>query len=269
MSFIVLLRGGGDIASGVAIRLMRAGINVVITELPRPMAVRRLVAFAEAVYSGEITVEDVHARRVSSPQEVVEVLTEGVIPVLIDPLAESRKILKPAVLVDGRMVKQPPELSLDVAPLVIGLGPGFTARVDCHAVVETNRGHSLGRVIWIGSAEADTGIPEPVRQYNTDRVLRAPVDGRLEACAMIGELLEEGQCVAKVNGKAVISPFKGVLRGLLHPGLDVYAGLKIGDVDPRLEPAYSRLVSDKALAVGGGVLEAILARPDVRSMLCG
>ncbi len=157
---------------------------------------------------------------------------------------------------------------MQAASLVIGLGPGFVAGVDCHAVVETNRGHSLGRVIWKGSAEADTGVPEPVRERGVERVLRSPASGVLEACVAIGEVLEEGQCIARVNGTAVLAPFKGVLRGLLHPGLVVSVGLKIGDVDPRMEPKFSRLVSDKALAVGGGILEAILSRPDLRSSLC-
>ncbi len=269
MSFIVLLRGGGDIASGAAIRLKRAGLQVIITELPRPTAVRRLVAFAEAVYAGEISVEEVTARRVSDPHKALETLAEDIIPVLVDPQAECRFILKPAVLIDGRMTKKPPELGIEAASLVIGLGPGFTAGRDCHAVVETNRGHALGRVIWNGSAEADTGVPEKVRDQGVERVLRAPSNGIIEACVEIGEKLEEGQCVAKIDGKAVLAPFKGILRGLLHPGLAVRQGMKIGDIDPRLDANFSRLVSDKALAVGGGVLEAILTRPDLRSSLCG
>jgi xanthine dehydrogenase accessory factor len=268
MSIIVLLRGGGDIASGAAIRLKRAGLQVIITELAQPMAVRRMVAFAEAVYTGGITVEEIASRRVDSPREALDALAEDTIPVLVDPLAESRKVFRPAVLVDGRMTKQPPDLGMQAASLVIGLGPGFTAGVDCHAVVETNRGHALGRVIWKGSAEVDTGVPETVRARGVERVLRSPADGVLEGCVAIGAVLEEGQCIAIVNGRPVLAPFKGVLRGLLHPGLEVRAGVKIGDVDPRMETRFSRLVSDKALAVGGGVLEAILTRPDLRSSLC-
>jgi xanthine dehydrogenase accessory factor len=269
MSLIVLIRGGGDIASGAAIRLKRAGFQVIITELPRPMAVRRLVAFAEAIYSEKITVEEMTARKVSSPEVALEAAEGEFIPVLVDPHADSRGILEPAVLVDGRMTKQPPDLGIQSASMVIGLGPGFIAGLDCHAVVETNRGHRLGRVIWKGSAEADTGVPEAVLNHRLNRVLRSPADGLLEACVEIGDILEEGQCIAKVSGETVLAPFKGVLRGLLHPGLEVCQGMKIGDVDPRLDASFCKLVSDKALAVGGGVLEAILARPDLRSRLCG
>ena len=269
MPFIVLVRGGGDIASGVALRLNRAGLNVVITELPHPMVVRRQVAFAEAVFAGEVIVEGVLARKVNSPQAALEALSKGIIPVLVDPRAQSRSVLKPAVLVDGRMTKQPPDLDMSAASLVIGLGPGFTAGVDCHAVVETNRGHLLGRVIWEGSPQADTGTPEVVFGHGAERVLRSPADGILEACAKIGELLHEGQCVARVNDQPVLAPFTGILRGLLASGSEVCQGLKIGDVDPRLDPSFNRLVSDKALAVGGAVLEAILSRADLRSHLYG
>lgn len=267
MSLIVLLRGGGDVASGVALRLMRAGLQVVITELAHPMAVRRLVAFGEAVYAVEVTVEGLTARLAKDPRQACEYLTKGIIPVLIDPSAACRKVFNPSVLVDGRMTKQPPDLGMDSAPLVIGLGPGFRAGLDCHAVVETNRGHSLGRVIWSGSAEADTGLPEPVQDLRAERVLRAPASGILDGCANIGDILEKDQCIASVNGITVQAPFKGVLRGLLHPGLQVRQGVKIGDLDPRLDPDFCRMVSDKALAVGGGVLEAILSRPDLRERL--
>jgi xanthine dehydrogenase accessory factor len=269
MPFIVLVRGGGDIASGVALRLNRAGLNLVITELPHPMVVRRLVTFAEAVYAGEVIVEGARARKVNSPQAALDTLAEGIIPVLVDPQAQSRFVLKPAVLVDGRMTKQPPDLDMSAASLVIGLGPGFTAGVDCHAAVETNRGHLMGRVIWEGSPQADTGIPEVVLGHGAERVLRSPADGILEICVNIGEILYEGQCVAMVNGEPVLAPLTGVLRGLLHSGTEVRQGVKIGDVDPRLDPSFSRLVSDKALAVGGAVLEAILSRADLRPNIYG
>lgn len=267
MSLIVLLRGGGDLASGIALRLRHAGLQVAITELAHPMVVRRLAAYAEAVYAGEVTVEGITARMAKNPEEACSYLEKGIIPVLIDPSADCRNIINPAVLVDGRMTKQPPDLSLDAAPLVIGLGPGFRAGQDCHAVVETNRGHSMGRVIWSGAAEADTGLPELVHDKRGERVLRAPASGLLDGCANLGDILEKGQCIASVNGIAVKAPFKGVLRGLLHPGLQVSQGVKIGDLDPRLDPAYCRMVSDKALAVGGGVLEAILSRPELRARL--
>jgi xanthine dehydrogenase accessory factor len=264
---IVLLRGGGDLASGVALRLSRAGLLPIITEIPQPLAVRRLVSFAEAIYQGEINVEGIRARRASDPEEAFQIRAQGCIPVLVDPGAESRHVFCPKVFVDGRMTKLPPDLGLDTAPLVIGLGPGFSAGENCHAVVETNRGHSLGRAIWQGPAEADTGLPEAVGERWAERVLRAPAGGVLEARIEIGAIVEPGEEIARVGGLPVLAPFRGALRGLLHPGILVKAGLKIGDLDPRSDPRLCRLVSDKSLAIGGGVLEAILSRADLRPHL--
>ena len=267
---IVLIRGGGDLASGVAVRLYRAGLRVIITELPEPLAVRRLVSFAEAVYAGEMEVEGVTARRVADPTETYHInqaLARGEIPVIVDPQLKSVCELQPGVIVDARMKKRHAELPPDPIGLLIGLGPGFIPGENCHAVIETNRGHMLGRVIWQGSAEADTGVPENVGEHRTKRVLRAPVAGRLLVYVEIGDHLEPGQQVAEVAGKTVVAPFRGVLRGILHSGLLVKAGLKIGDVDPRDDPRYCTMISDKSLAIGGGVLEAILSRPELRSQL--
>jgi xanthine dehydrogenase accessory factor len=273
---IVLIRGGGDLASGVALRLYRAGLRVVITEMPQPLAVRRLVSFAEAVYSGETNVEGVAGRRVSDPTDtlsVLQVLAKGKIPVLVDPQGEAIQALHPHVVVDGRMTKRRAELIPIAIKLIIGLGPGFIAGENCHAVVETNRGHMLGRVIWQGAPEPNTGLPEAVGDRRFERVLRAAAAGVLKPIVEIGDHLEPGQLIAEVvpedGGEAqpVLAPFKGVLRGLLHPGLPVQPGLKIGDVDPRDDPSFCSLVSDKSLAVGGGVLEAILSRPELRPQL--
>lgn len=276
MSALVFLRGGGDLASGVALRLHRAGLRLLVTELPQPLAVRRLVSFSEAVYRGEIEVEGVLGRRVDELDQALACLDEGVIPVRVDPPCQSlqeygRRFAPPhraiKILVDGRMTKRPPELGLEAADLVIGLGPGFSAGQNCHAVIETNRGHNLGRVIWDGAAEADTGVPERVLQHDYDRVLRAPAGGVLEVQAEIGEQITAGQVVAQVAGQPVRAAFDGVLRGILHPGLEVRPGMKIGDIDPRGDPGHCRSVSDKALAVGGGVLEAILSVPELRPHL--
>jgi len=267
---IVILRGGGDLASGVALRLYRAGLQVVITELPQPLAVRRMVSFAEAIYAGEAKVEEVSGRRVNDPTDILrilQVISKGFIPVLIDPAAVSIPTLHPHIVIDARMLKRTADLIPIPVKLIIGLGPGFTVGQNCHAFVETRRGHTLGRVFWQGSAEEDTGIPDPVEGKGIERVLRAPVDGILEPRAAIGDHLEEGQPVAEVNGAAVLSPFRGVLRGLLYEGIPVRAGMKIGDVDPRDDPHYARMVSDKALAIGGGVLEAILSRAELRPQL--
>jgi xanthine dehydrogenase accessory factor len=273
MAGIVLIRGGGDLASGVALRLHKAGLQVVITELPQPLVVRRLAAFAEAVFQDQTRVEGVVGRRATSPQDARLILAKGEIPVLVDPDAQARRVLKPSVLIDGRMTKLPPDVGIDAAPFVIGLGPGFVASENCHAVIETQRGHFMGRVFWQGSAQPDTGIPENLGGSLTyglpERILRAPVDGILQAYAAIGDHLEPGQLAAEVSGAPVFAPFRGVLRGLLRPGFAVWRGLKIGDVDPRDDPSYCTLASDKSLAVAGGVLEAILAQPAIRRELWG
>lgn len=270
MSFFVLIRGGGDIASGVALRLYRAGIKVLISELAQPLAVRRLVSFAEAVYNGETQVEGITARRITDPSDTLKILrvfSQGQLPVLIDPEATCVASLHPAVVVDGRMSKRPSDTNRYAVSLVIGLGPGFVAGENCHVVVETNRGIAMGRVIWQGAPEADTGIPEAVQERREERVLRAPQDGLLETHVEIGDRLLKDQLIARVGGQEVLAPFQGILRGLLHPGMQVSKGLKIGDIDPRLEPRLCCLASDKSLAVGGGVLEAILSRPNFRSIL--
>jgi xanthine dehydrogenase accessory factor len=264
---LVLVRGGGDLASGVAARLHRAGFSVVVLELPRPLAVRRLVSFAEAVYTGEVRVEEIQGLRVGGASEVAEALRAGAVPVLVDPEALCRKSLHPQIVVDGRMRKVPPEGGLEEPELVIGLGPGFTAGVDCHAVVETKRGHHLGRVIWQGTADRDTRVPEPTEGRAEERVLRAPVPGEMHGLKPIAAIVREGEAVAEVDGKAVRARFDGVLRGLLHDGLRVEKGMKLGDVDPRLDPSLCTLISDKALAVGGGVLEAVLSRREIRRLL--
>jgi len=269
---LILIRGGGDLATGVALRLQRAGLNLLITEHPQPLAVRRLVSFAEAVYRGHFTVEEFNARLVNSLDEVSCVMDQNEIPIFVDPLCQEvlaphSKIPKPLALIDARMTKQPPDLSIDVAPLVIGLGPGFTAGADCHAVIETNRGHFLGRVIWDGSPQADTGVPSQVARHREDRVLRAPIDGLFQTQVEIGHHIKQGQVIAEVNGHKVIADIDGILRGLLHDGLHVQKGLKVGDIDPRNDPRYVTMVSEKSLAIGGGVLEALLKNSELRKRL--
>lgn len=267
----IVIRGGGDLASGVALRLHHAGLRLLITELPEPLVVRRLVAFAQAVFEGQTEVEGIVARRVDDLAQATQVAVQGYIPVLVDPKGHALEALQRQksllALVDARMTKQPPDTDLNAAPLVIGLGPGFIAGVNCHAVVETQRGHHLGRVSWQGGPEQDTGVPESVGGSGEERVLRAPAEGKLLAHASIGDHLEIGQLVAEVSGQPVVSRLPGVLRGLLYPGLRVWPGLKIGDVDPRDDPRYCTLVSDKSLSIGGGVLEALLTRPELRSRL--
>lgn len=264
---IALVRGGGDLASGVALRLQRAGCRVAITELPQPLVVRRYVSFAEAVFRGRFTVEGVVAQRAADAEEARAVMARGEIAVLIDPDAACRHALQPTTIVDARMLKRAPDLGCDAAPLVIGLGPGFVAGENCHAVVETMRGHTLGRVFWSGAAEPDSGVPESVAERRSERVLRAPADGVLRNRVDIGAHLAAGELIATVGEAEVRAPFKGVLRGLLHDGLPVTRRLKIGDLDPRDDERYCTLVSDKSLAVGGAVLEALLSKAEIRRLL--
>jgi xanthine dehydrogenase accessory factor len=267
MAKLVMVRGGGDLASGAILRLARAGISVIVTELKEPLAVRRSVSFSRAVYDREVMVEEVPVKLVGSPGEARNLVARKIIPVLIDPKAESRQELHPVVIVDGRMTKQIPDLPADCAQLFIGLGPGFVAGENCHAVVETRRGPTLGRVIWSGAAEKDTGLPDTVYNFQAERVLRAPADGHLETFFKIGEHIDAGGVIAQVDGIPLRAPFSGVLRGLLRPGAVVWLGMKIGDMDPRDIPELVDFVSDKALAVGGGVLEAVLTKPEIRSQL--
>lgn len=270
MATLVLVRGAGDLASGVILRLVRAGLQVVATELPKPLAVRRRVSFSEAVYAGETAVEGVPAKRVNDPTDtlrVLMVLSKGAVPVLVDPEGESIAALHPTILVDARMLKQPVPLVGSVIPLIIGLGPGFTPGGNCHAAVETSRGHMLGRVYWQEAPQPDTGIPEAITGESAGRVLRAPVEGVLKTHAEICDHVEAGQLVAEVGGEAITAPFTGRVRGLSPDGSQVSAGLKVGDIDPRDDPQFCTLVSDKSLAVGGGVLEAILSRADLRPHL--
>lgn len=264
---LALVRGGGDLASGAVARLYRAGFGVVVLELARPMAVRRLVSFAQAVYAGEAWVEEIRGARIEKAEHAAQCIRGGSVPVLIDPEAQSIAALRPAILIDGRMRKAPPETSLDGSLLMIGLGPGFTAGSDCHAVVETKRGPHLGRVLWIGSAAADTRLPEPSGGFSEERVLRAPGPGVMHGLVPLGSRVRAGEPVAEVGGSMIRARFDGLVRGLLHDGLEVEGGVKLGDLDPRDDPSICALISDKALAVGGGVLEAALSRSEIRRSL--
>ena len=264
---LIIVRGGGDLASGAIYRLHRAGFPVMVTELETPLFVRRTVSFGEAVYSGSITIEGVTARRAADIDEARRLLAASKIPVIVDPDGECIPHLQPAVVVDARMAKVNLGTRMDDAPLVIALGPGFTAGIDCHAVVETNRGHNLGRVIYDGPTEPDTGTPGKIEGHTHTRVLRSPASGHVRPYATIGDTIEAGQLIAEVAGQAVSAPFSGVLRGLIHERVRVEPGMKIGDLDPRARRESCFTISDKSLAVGGGVLEAALAASQVRPYL--
>ncbi|WP_300690410.1 selenium-dependent molybdenum cofactor biosynthesis protein YqeB [uncultured Oscillibacter sp.] len=256
---LVVIRGAGDIATGVALRLWRAGIQVAMTDLEKPTAIRRTVAFSQAIVHGETVVEGVAARRAESPDQALELLKSGVIPVLADPEGACVPVLKPAAVVDAILAKKNLGTNITDAPVVVGVGPGFTAGTDCHAVVETMRGHTLGRALYEGSALPNTGIPGLIGGFAGERVLRAPADGVFHQLLDIGAQVKLGDIAGEVGGVPMICTLDGVLRGILPEGTPVHKGMKSGDVDPRCKIEHCYCASDKALAVGGGVLEAVLS----------
>lgn len=245
-------------ASAVAHRLARCQLKVCMTETEWPMAVRRGVAFCEAVFEGRKTVEGVTAVRVDAAEEIYQAWGRGEIALIVDPQAKIKEALKPFVIVDAILAKRNTGTARGDAPVVIGLGPGFIASVDVHAVIETNRGHDLGRVILEGEAERNTGVPGNIGGFTEERVFRAPRAGVFVALKEIGGSVAAGEPVGSVEGQPVASDIGGVLRGLIRDGTRVEKGLKMGDVDPRAARHMCFTISDKARAIAGGVLEAIL-----------
>lgn len=256
---LVVIRGAGDIATGVALRLWRAHIQVVMTDLDHPTAIRRTVCFSQAIPNGEAVVEDVAAKQAESPAQALALLEQGAIPVLADPQGSCIPILRPDGVVDAILAKRNLGTRITDAQVVVGVGPGFTAGEDCHAVVETMRGHYLGRVFYKGSAQPNTGIPGLIGGFAGERVLRAPADGLFHPLREIGAQVREGDVAATVDGQPMVCTLTGVLRGILPEGTPVFKGMKAGDIDPRCRLEHCYCASDKALAVGGGVLEALLA----------
>ena len=267
MQSLILIRGGGDLASGVALRLHRAGLSLLITEREQPLMVRRRVSFAEAVYAGRITIEGVTGEKVSDWPAAQVALDAGRIPVLVDPDLSILDEIAPLAIIDARMLKENVPSLMEAAQMLIGLGPGFEVGLNCHAIIETKRGHHLGRVLWGGAAAPNTGLPGTIASHQLDRVLRAPADGQLEDHAELGRSLQEGDLIATVGDQPLTAPFEGVLRGLIHPSVPLKQGMKIGDLDPRNDPSFVDQVSDKALAIGGGVLEALLTDAALREAL--
>lgn len=255
---LVLIRGAGDLASGIALRLHHAKFDIVMTDLPQPTAIRRTVCFSQAILFGKMKVEDTTAAFAERVEQVPQILQRGEIAVLADPEANCIEALKPNALVDAILAKRNLGTKRSAAPCVIGVGPGFTAGVDCHACVETMRGHTLGRVITEGSPIPNTNIPGLIGGFAGERVLRAPADGIFRQTKEIGDMVQQGEVAGYVGNTPMLCQISGILRGLLADGTPVFLGMKAGDVDPRGEASYCTLVSDKALAIGGGVLEAIL-----------
>ena len=255
---LVLIRGAGDLASGIALRLHHAHLSVVMTDLPQPTAIRRTVCFSQAIVYGSMTVEDVTARFCAAPENAAVILAAGEIPVLADPEAKCRTALRPDIVVDAILAKKNLGTRITDAPVVVAVGPGFTAGADCHAAVETMRGHTLGRVLYEGSPLPNTGVPGVIAGYAAERVLRAPAAGVFEPKLEIGAQVKKGDVAAVVDGKPMLCSIDGCLRGLMQEGAVVFEGMKCGDIDPRGIPDNCTTASDKAIAVGGGVLEAIL-----------
>ena len=255
---IIWVRGAGDIATGIAFRLHKSGFAVVMSDLPQPTSIRRTICFSEAIIKGETTVEDITARFAANAADAREILARVEIAVLADPTGEAARQLEPVAVIDAILAKKNLGTKINDAEIVIGIGPGFTAGVDCHAVVETARGHTLGRVYYSGAALPDTGIPGNIAGFTLERLLRAPKGGVFRGVKKIGDVVEAGEICAYVDDAPIVSRIRGVLRGLLPDGLTVFEGMKSGDVDPRCEISHCFTVSDKALAIGGGALEAVL-----------
>lgn len=255
---IVWVRGAGDIATGAAFRLYKSGFQVVMSDLPIPTSIRRTICFSEAIINGSTIVEDITAVFAKDAEDAKRLLGEGTIAVLADAEGTEARKLRPGAIVDAILAKRNLGTRITDADVVVGVGPGFTAGEDCHAVVETMRGHTLGRVYYEGSAMADTRVPGNIGGFTLERILRAPCAGTFKGVKKIGDLVIKGETCAYVDDQPVVSGLSGVLRGLLPDGLAVYKGMKSGDVDPRCEVSHCYTVSDKALAVGGGVLEAVL-----------
>jgi len=260
------VKGAGDLATGAALSLCRAGFRVLMTELAEPIAIRLSVSFAQAIYAGSHVVEGIGAERCARDGWEA-VLAAGAVAVVVDPEARVLNECSPVVVVDAVMAKRNTGTARREGSVVIGLGPGFSAGDDVDAVVETMRGHELGRVVRKGSARQNTGIPGEVGGRTADRVLRAPADGRVIHERRIGDVVEEGAVVARVGGAAVRAAFDGCVRGLIHEGIEVTRGMKIGDVDPRADARFVDIVSDKARAVGRAVLEAALEIGRERGLL--
>lgn len=255
---LIYIKGAGDLATGVARRLHSCGFQIVMTETAQPTTVRCTVAFSRAVYQESCEVEGVTARLAADADEARAITARGDIAVMIDPAARFLEHLRPDAVIDAILAKRNTGTRISDAPAVVALGPGFEAGVDCHAVVETKRGHTLGSVIYQGRAIANTGVPGDIGGFTSERILRASGDGIFKPMTEIGRLVKEGDIVAYVGEQPVRARIGGIVRGLLPDGTPVHTGMKSGDVDPRGIVEYCYIISDKARAIAGGALEAVL-----------
>ncbi len=258
---VIAIKGAGEMATGLACRLFNANIrHIFMLDINAPMAVRRQVSFCEAIYDGSITVEGVTAKKVADKYSIPFSWQNNEIPVLVDPLWSSINAIQPHIVIDAIIAKKNLGTKIIEAPLVIGLGPGFIAGNDVDLVIETNRGHNLGRVISKGSAEANTGIPGSIGGFSKERVLRAPCGGLFISNLSIGDSVAKNDTIGLVDDTPVTAQIDGMIRGLIRNQTKVKPGLKIGDIDPRNEKKYCPTISEKARSIGGSVLEAILSK---------
>lgn len=265
MNNLIIVRGGGDLATGTIYKLKKSGFQVLILEVAMPSAIRRNVAFCEAVYQGVQTVEDMTCYLAESPEQAQQLLAEGKLAVLVDPAGEAIRKLKPLAVVDGILAKKNLGTHRDLAPITVALGPGFTAGEDVDAVIETKRGHHLGRVLWEGTAAPNTGIPGIIGGFGKERVIHCPAAGILRNVKKITDTVSKGEIIAVVEtGDGTVpveATLDGILRGLIRDGYPVSKGFKIADIDPRAEEYTNCFtISDKARCIAGGVLEAVLQR---------
>lgn len=259
MKEIVIVRGGGDIASGVIQKLYRCGFKVLVLEIENPTCIRRAVSFSEALFEDEIEVEGITGVKVSDIEEIEDAWRNNKVPVIVDPKGSYINLLKPKAVVDGILAKKNLGTYINMAPITIALGPGFEAGKDVDVVIETNRGHNLGRLIFNGEAQADTGAPGNIGGYTKERVIYSPCDGVINNVREIGDIVKKEEPLAYVGDYIVRATIDGVLRGIIRNNSKVYEGLKIADIDPRLEERKNCFtISDKARTIGGGVLEALI-----------
>lgn len=254
----ILIKGAGDLATGVAHKLRMCGFDILMTEIPVPTTVRRMVAFSRAVYESTAEVEGVKAKLAKTVSDAEKIIGCGMIAVVVDEKCEIAKLWKPDVIIDAILAKKNTGTKITDAPAVIALGPGFTAGKDCRCVIETKRGHYLGRVITKGSAVPNTGIPGNVGGYSAERIIRATAGGSFMPGAQIGDRVEKGQILAYSGGQPVFAKMSGIVRGMLQKDVVVTAGMKCGDIDARCEKDHCYTISDKARAIAGGALEAVL-----------
>jgi xanthine dehydrogenase accessory factor len=255
---MILIKGAGDLATGVAHRLKKCGFNIVMTEIPEPTTVRRTVAFSQAVYDKEVEVEGIKSVLAMRKQDIYKIIEDGNIAIVVDEEAKIIDEIKPEIIIDAIIAKKNLGTNINDAKIVIALGPGFVSGVDCHCVVETKRGHYLGKTIYSGSAIPNTGVPGNIAGYTKERIIRSTDHGKISPVANIGDYVQKGDIVAYVNETPILAEINGIVRGMLQKDIEVFKGMKSGDIDPRCEKNHCFTISDKARSIGGGVLEAIL-----------